>query len=310
MTAIIGNYFCRGDGMNSISMQSEWATVKEGVLYIGTTGFGGDISWNYRTERSLMSTNDSIDFRKNKKEVAIPKLSKLRGRRLSTMTMPNTPQWIATIDPSGRVNHLDWTDEYAVLEAAVNIASPGVSGRQRGLSHEAVLWSDKLDSWIFLPSVVDMHVQVSTSTADLANDKMKQTQRHLHQIVSGTSSIEPITASRGDVLLIKSSANFQYVSAIRIDVDAIMQSTSPPLPAVFKKGTSTFQFSSAKFLPESGDKIIVAILGVQSATDNADSTSIENYSYVVFIGIDGVLLRPSVRIPDSEGFAFSGLEFL
>lgn len=53
--------------------------------------------------------------------------------------------WIATINPNGEVSRLDWSDQYNVVREALGAESPGY------VMHEAVLWSEHLSKWIFLP---------------------------------------------------------------------------------------------------------------------------------------------------------------
>jgi hypothetical protein len=315
-------YCVRGDGMNAISMQSEWATIKKGVLYIGTCGYGVESPWNSPGGRTLVMTNENSvqgNLTKHERLKIVHKHGKLRGRRLDTSLSLNTPQWIATIDPSGRVNHVDWTAEYLALEESANMVSTPRTGHKPGLSHEAVLWSDKLDVWIFLPSVVD--VKTKATTAGQTGSETKLSDRLLNSEApegpaqSSVSSSEPITASHGDVLLLKSSPDFQTISVVKVDVNAIVRSASPAFPASLRPETAAFHFSSAKFLPESGDRIIVAVLTAQSiglASGPTGTTTPlgETCSYLVFVGVDGVLLRPSVRVPDSDSFVFSGFEFL
>ena len=49
------------------------------------------------------------------------------------------------IDSSGRLRHLNWTAQYEALRAAANASRPGY------LWHEAALWDDAHDRWLFWP---------------------------------------------------------------------------------------------------------------------------------------------------------------
>ncbi|XP_003741943.1 soluble calcium-activated nucleotidase 1 [Galendromus occidentalis] len=76
-----------GDGHATKGFKSEWATVKDGLLYVG--GLGKE--W----------TNS-------------------KGAVLSF-----DPQWIKVVTPGGRVVHRDWRDNYLKLCSAANIEPPG-----------------------------------------------------------------------------------------------------------------------------------------------------------------------------------------
>lgn len=53
--------------------------------------------------------------------------------------------WVVRVSTSGEVRREDWTARYGVVREALGAARPGY------LIHEAVLWSDHLKKWIFLP---------------------------------------------------------------------------------------------------------------------------------------------------------------
>lgn len=76
-----------GDGNSEKGFKSEWATVRDGLLYVG--GLGKE--WT-------TSTGELIN---------------------------HNPQWIKTIDPEGHVNNYDWTNNYVKLREAVDIHFPG-----------------------------------------------------------------------------------------------------------------------------------------------------------------------------------------
>ncbi|KAF2364235.1 Apyrase [Trinorchestia longiramus] len=76
-----------GDGTNEKGFKSEWATVKDEVLFIG--GLGKE--WTTST-----------------------------GEMLN-----HNPQWIKTVDVHGKVRNYNWTDQYIELRRAVGIEFPG-----------------------------------------------------------------------------------------------------------------------------------------------------------------------------------------
>eukprot|EP01087_Luapelamoeba_hula_P007442 TRINITY_DN1824_c0_g1_i1.p1 TRINITY_DN1824_c0_g1~~TRINITY_DN1824_c0_g1_i1.p1 ORF type:complete len:423 (+),score=82.09 TRINITY_DN1824_c0_g1_i1:169-1437(+) len=76
-----------GNGKNTKGMKCEWATVKDGVLYVGSTGK----EW---------TTGQGV-------------------------FVNNNPLWVKTIDKFGNVGHEDWLDVYTKLRAATNTKMPG-----------------------------------------------------------------------------------------------------------------------------------------------------------------------------------------
>lgn len=96
-----------GDGNTDKGMKWEWATVKDGDLYMGSMG----------------------------KEFTNP-----------DGTIANTNNlWIAVLTSKGEVLRLDWTDKYNFVREQLGAGYPGY------IINEAILWSDHLKSWIFLP---------------------------------------------------------------------------------------------------------------------------------------------------------------
>jgi len=76
-----------GNGKNSKGQKTEWATVKDGLLYVGSTG----------------------------KEWTTPK-----GEFVN-----NNPQWVKTVDKDGRVLYEDWLDVFETLRRATGTLPPG-----------------------------------------------------------------------------------------------------------------------------------------------------------------------------------------
>lgn len=76
-----------GDGHATKGFKSEWATVKDGLLYVGGLG------------KEWTNSNGAI--------------------------ISYDPQWIKVVTPGGRVVHREWRDNYLSLCAAANIEPPG-----------------------------------------------------------------------------------------------------------------------------------------------------------------------------------------
>lgn len=53
--------------------------------------------------------------------------------------------WIAMVDADGRVRRKDWSREYTFVRDVLGASAPGY------VIHEAVLWSQHLKKWIFVP---------------------------------------------------------------------------------------------------------------------------------------------------------------
>lgn len=106
-------------------MKNEWATVKNSKLYVGSHG---------------------------KEQVW------LKSHRVDISSM-----WVKTIDKSGSVQHLNWTENFIKVRAAVGIHFPGY------MTHEAVEWSDLRQRWFFLPR------KASVESYDTVTDERKAT---------------------------------------------------------------------------------------------------------------------------------------
>jgi len=96
-----------GPGDTAKGFKAEWMTVRNQLLYVG--GLGKE--W----------TTTAGEF------------------------MNNHPMYIKVISPSGEVQHVDWTENYKHLRAAVGIKWPGY------MIHESAQWSDVHEEWFFLP---------------------------------------------------------------------------------------------------------------------------------------------------------------
>jgi len=96
-----------GEGDTDKGMKWEWATVKDGNLYLGSMG----------------------------KEYSKPDGSIANINNL----------WIVIISPDGQIQRVDWSDQYNFVRKKLDCMFPGY------VMHEAILWSDQLKKWVFLP---------------------------------------------------------------------------------------------------------------------------------------------------------------
>lgn len=298
----------RGNGSTALGMQPDWAAVKGGVLYIGTCSHLIEAVWlDSEGRRGLDNTSTDL-----------PPPS--HPPPIESVTMAASAfSWIVTINPAGRVNHINWLREYAALEAAAHIHSPTAPSAPSlpvGLAHEAVLWSEVLSIWIFLPTVVVLphstsHADTATVTPPPPSTRRSNENSHtdVHTELSATKP------SVGDVLLLRSSSDFLSIRVAIIDVLDIIQSANVSLP---QSARTHVQITSAKFLPASGDKVIVAVVSVRSdrsvkahTAAAADGGGVGNVgSFLSFLGEDGTRVRPSILIPESDTYVYAGLEFL
>ena len=96
-----------GDGHTTKGMKLEWATTKDGLLYLGS--FGKEFTDN---EGNIVNKNNL---------------------------------WVITVDREGRKTHLDWSENYEKIKAALGVEKQGY------LIHEAITWSELRRQWIILP---------------------------------------------------------------------------------------------------------------------------------------------------------------
>merc|ERR1711871_955622 len=96
-----------GNGEVNRPFKSEWSTVKDGLLWVGSVGK----EW-VRLDGTIAGQNS---------------------------------MWVKTIDRNGRIENYDWRPVWQTLREATNTSWPGY------LWHEAVVWDELLQKWIFLP---------------------------------------------------------------------------------------------------------------------------------------------------------------
>ncbi|XP_015127556.1 soluble calcium-activated nucleotidase 1 isoform X2 [Diachasma alloeum] len=87
-----------GDGKNTKGFKSEWATVKDNLLYVGSMGK----EW----------TTSSGEFTNN------------------------NPMWVKVISPKGDVRSVNWVDNYKKLRRAIHIEFPGYMLHESGMWSE------------------------------------------------------------------------------------------------------------------------------------------------------------------------------
>ncbi|KNC48720.1 soluble calcium-activated nucleotidase 1 [Thecamonas trahens ATCC 50062] len=107
-TAVPKYILAEGDGETSKNLKCEWMSVKNGHLFVG--GFGKE----FVNDKDGSITSEG-------------------------------PMWVKLIDAEGRIEHVDWRDNYRLLRKATGTEHPGY------LLHEAVMWHEPHGRWYFLP---------------------------------------------------------------------------------------------------------------------------------------------------------------
>lgn len=124
MTAIPRYILQEADGETAKNLKCEWMAVKDGHLFVG--GFGKEF------------VND-------------------KDGTISS----EGPMWTKVIDVEGRVQHVDWRENFRVLRRATGTEHPAY------LLHEAIAWHDPERRWYFLPR------RVSHEPYDEAKDEVR-----------------------------------------------------------------------------------------------------------------------------------------
>jgi soluble calcium-activated nucleotidase 1 len=140
-----------GDGKSNKGFKGEWATVKDNSLYIGSVG-------------KEYTDNDGNILNHN-------------------------PQFVKIIQPSGNVQHVDWSAIYTKLRKAAGASYPGY------LMHEAASWNPVLKKWFFFPR------RHSTLSYDDKEDERRGTNIMISADADfdhvEVSKIGPLTLTRG-----------------------------------------------------------------------------------------------------------------
>jgi len=148
-----------GNGRKTKVMKNEWATVKDSKLYVGSHG-------------KEMVTSDGLT---------------VTDRGL---------MWVKIIDKSGSVQHLNWTENFVKVRAAIDIHFPGY------MTHEAVVWSDIHQRWFFLPR------KASVDAFDQSTDEQKAT----NVLLSATPAFDDIKVVRiGQLVPNHGYASFKFI---------------------------------------------------------------------------------------------------
>ena len=82
-------------------------------------------------------------------------------------TIVNTNNlWIAVINEKGEVKRVDWTKQYNFVRKALGASAPGY------VIHEAVLWSENMKKWIFIPRRVSSEMYDDVKDERMGTNKL------------------------------------------------------------------------------------------------------------------------------------------
>lgn len=214
-----------GLGNTGKGFKSEWATVKDEVLYVGsmgkewTTSAGDFVSFDPMYVKAVTMTGE-VRFR-------------LFDQRISQDFNVFNHLRYFELASDFQVHHLNWIENYQALRTALGIEWPGY------LLHESASWSPINRKWYFLPRRCSKEryneTKVSPVTICVCNF------RFYFNIFWFFASFQD--ELMGCNKLISADENFRKVEAV----------TLPPYKP-------TFGFSSFKFVPGSNDNVIVALL--------------------------------------------------
>ena len=182
--------FIEGDGESDKGQKTEWATVKDGVVYAGSFG------------KEYVGKMGEVTSRNN--------------------------LWVSMMDKAGSVLHADWTDKYNVIRATTGSVHPAYQ------IIETIVWSAVNKRWFVLPR------RVSQEAYDEDQDE-----------------------KRGSNIVIVCNAP-SHTHTHTHTLQTHQQSCNEAITSCekFEVGTVTPErgFSSAKFIPGTGDTLMVCSL--------------------------------------------------
>lgn len=130
-----------GNGRTGKGFKSEWATVKDQRLYVGSMGKEWTTSeGDYQNYDPMYVKVINVDGEVSVYTAQHLRLAafKFRRRRRSSIMAFSHFNRI-------QVQHLNWMDNYKAIRAPLNIQWPGY------MIHESAMWSDHHNRWFFLP---------------------------------------------------------------------------------------------------------------------------------------------------------------
>ncbi|XP_063981097.1 soluble calcium-activated nucleotidase 1 isoform X2 [Diachasmimorpha longicaudata] len=182
-----------GDGKSTKGFKSEWATVKDNLLYVGSMGK----EW----------TTPAGEFTNN------------------------NPMWVKVISPKGDVRSLDWVDNYKKLRRAIHIEFPGYMLHESGMWSER--WNSwfflprrcSQERYNETKDEVMSCSYLLTANEDFSSIKTTKIEGRLP--IRGFSSFKFLPGTDDTVIIALKSEEFQgrtatYITAFTIDGEILM----------------------------------------------------------------------------------------
>eukprot|EP00543_Licmophora_paradoxa_P004876 CAMPEP_0202457262 /NCGR_PEP_ID=MMETSP1360-20130828/14319_1 /ASSEMBLY_ACC=CAM_ASM_000848 /TAXON_ID=515479 /ORGANISM="Licmophora paradoxa, Strain CCMP2313" /LENGTH=393 /DNA_ID=CAMNT_0049077287 /DNA_START=147 /DNA_END=1328 /DNA_ORIENTATION=- len=130
-----------GEGDTDKGMKWEWATVKNGDLYMGSMGK------EYTNKDGSVANTNNL--------------------------------WVSILTPRGELRRINWLDKFQYVRTALNASPSGYC------IHEAILWSDHLNKWVFIPRRISSEPYDENKDERMGSNKILLVDEHFtsHKIV-------------------------------------------------------------------------------------------------------------------------------
>lgn len=182
-----------GDGKKTKGFKSEWATVKDNLLYVGSMGK------EWTTSDGIFNHHD--------------------------------PMWVKVISPRGEVQSLNWIDNYKKLRQAIGIEFPGYmiheSGEWSNVLKKWIFLPRRCSKEQYNETKDEVMSCNVLLTADDDFSNVKVTTINNSQGVRGFSSFKFLPGSDDKIIIALKSEEFQgntktYITAFTIDGTILM----------------------------------------------------------------------------------------
>eukprot|EP01080_Neovahlkampfia_damariscottae_P004555 gene4555-7939_t len=175
--------------------KSEWATIKDGNLVVGSIG------------------KEWTDGKGN--------------------VLNKAPMFIKIIHPNGKIDHIDWSEQYNKLREKTKTLYPGY------MVHEAVGWSDYHKKWFFLPRRVSREkyddakeLRKGSNTVIIANENFSDIEVKKIGVktpIRGFSSFKFIPGRPNEIIALKSAEENKmqqaFITVFNLNGEVLLEET-------------------------------------------------------------------------------------
>lgn len=84
--------------------------------------------------------------------------------------------WIVVINSDGQIRRIDWTDKYNFVREKLGASAPGY------IINEAILWSEHLKSWLFLPRRISSEMYDENADEKKGSNKLAIVDEHFKKV--------------------------------------------------------------------------------------------------------------------------------